>query len=46
MAVQKKKCEHCGKKFHGIVTARFCSDVCRVYAWRKRKLVSVADSGE
>jgi hypothetical protein len=42
MAITKKKCEYCKKKFNGIASAKYCCDVCRVYAWRKRKSETAA----
>lgn len=32
------KCEHCSKEFiSNRITAKYCSDNCRVYAFNKRK---------
>ena len=33
----RHNCHWCGVEFHGSFDKRFCSDPCRVNAWRKRK---------
>ena len=33
--VRTKRCACCAREFHGIGQARYCSDACRVKAWRK-----------
>ena len=33
--ITKKKCKHCEKEFYGTARKKYCSDKCRLYAWRK-----------
>jgi len=33
--IYEHECDYCGGKFDAIVTAKYCSSLCRVYAWRE-----------